>query len=229
MIIWYNLYQMIHFAKDLSMIEKIVLEFSNVNLFKDTEKHVLKKCLEKSFCELIKLTTGEKITLTNKCLLVMHGVLQAEKVDGQKSVYLKKITDGEITGIATLFDRNGQYISTLTAKCDTDVIIVGEDFIASLIETNPVFAKKFAALLCEKIRFLNTRIDSFTQTCTEEKLLEFLRHTTDKNTRCINMSMSSLSSALSMGRASLYRALNSLEAKGIIRKDGKKIYLLSEV
>ncbi len=211
------------------MIEKIIVEFLKTELFKNTKKEVLKKCLEESFYEFKTLLSGEKITLNNSFALVVNGVLQAEKKDGQKSVYLKKITNGEITGIATLFDKNGQYISTLTAKRDTQIIIAGEEFITSLIETSPDFARKFVCLLCEKIRFLNTRIDSFTQTLTEEKLLEFLRHTTDKDTHSISMSMSSLSSAVSMGRASLYRALNSLEAKGVIKKDGKKIYLLSEV
>lgn len=211
------------------MEEKIVEEFLKCELFSGTEKSVLKKCLKNSFHELKTLSSGEKITLSNSFVLVVDGILQAEKTEGQRKVYLKKITNGEITGIATLFDKNGQYISTLTAKRDTQIIVTGEEFISSLIQASPEFAKKFTHLLCEKIRFLNTRIDSFTQTLTEEKLLEFLRHATDKSTRSISMSMSSLSSALSMGRASLYRALNSLEAKGIIHKDGKKIYLLSEV
>ena len=40
------------------------------------------------------------------------------------------------------------------------------------------------------------------------------------------MSMTDLAEYLLVGRATLYRILSEFEQKGIIRKDGRKIYLI---
>ncbi len=213
------------------MQQKAIELLVQTQLFSGVSEKHLCECLKEGFYSFKILASGESTIVKNSLAIVISGILQAEKTSEGKRIYLKKICENEITGIATLFDKKSQYISTLSAKKDSELLFLSEEFVKALISKSPEFSQKFICLLCEKIRYLNSRIDSCTKTTAEEKVFEFIRNSakSEEDTPFIEMSMSSLSSALGLGRASLYRALAALEESGKISKNGKKIYLLSEV
>jgi len=218
-----------HFQKDVDKIQRKVIEALNkTKLFSCIDETVLGTLLKDALYSLKALSAAEELSVENSLVLVISGELEAYKNEGGKRIFLKKITCGEITGIATLFDKTGQYISTLVTKKPSEVIWLSENFVTAALRSSPDFAERFSRVLCEKLRYLNSRIDTYTQPSVEDKLLEFIRAgaSGDGKYPFIEMSMLSLSSALGVGRASLYRALTSLESTGEIKKEGKKIYLL---
>jgi len=212
-------------GKIINRISEILLKTA---LFSRIPKDEIAALINDSECYVRAIQITEELSLNNHLLIVASGQLEAYKNEGGKKIFLKKINSGEITGIATLFDTSSQYISTFVAKKNSEVLILSESFILSAIRTSPDFAEGFSKLLCDKLRYLNSRIDTYTQSSVDDRLLEFIKASAKKGDGYpfIEMSMMSLSSALGVGRASLYRSLGVLEENGIISKEGKKIYLL---
>ena len=207
---------------------KVIEAMTQTKLFSCIGEDSLAELLNSDLCSFKSLLPLDELTVENSLVLVVSGEFEAYKTEGGRRLFLKRIAEGEITGIATLFDRTGQYISTLIAKKPSEVVLVSEKFVIASIRSFPEFAERFSRILCEKLRYLNSRIDTYTQPSVEDKLLEFIRAGANGTGKYpfIEMSMLSLSSALGVGRASLYRALTSLESTGEIKKEGKKIYLL---
>ena len=93
--------------------------------------------------------------------------------------------------------------------------------------TFPEFAKAYVTLLSEKIHFLNKKLSAFSEGETSEKVLRWIITAANGNSELIlPCSVSKLAQMLGIGRASVYRAFDTLSERGIIRKDGKKIVIL---
>ena len=68
-------------------------------------------------------------------------------------------------------------------------------------------------------------IHSFTAGSAERRLSLFLADNESEGVYCANVSMVALADMLDIGRASLYRAFDKLEAEGFIEKKEKTILL----
>lgn len=171
------------------------------------------------------LSAGESYDTRGELGVIVSGKADIVKNAGGKRVYLKTVGENAVFGLAGLFAEKREYISSVVAKGECHLLLFGEDFVGALIKGCPDFSVALVKLLCEKVRYLNRRIDYYTCADAEEKLWEYLRHSADERGEVVS-AMSRVSSTLDIGRASLYRALTSLEEKGYIAKDGKKIIIL---
>ena len=91
----------------------------------------------------------------------------------------------------------------------------------------PDFAKAYVILLSEKIHFLNKKLSAFSEGEAAEKLLRWIKNFSNgENEFFLPCSVSKLAGMLGIGRASVYRAFDTLSERDIIRKDGKKIVIL---
>lgn len=171
------------------------------------------------------LTAGDRYEIKNSLALFVSGRADIVKESAGGSAYMKTVSDTALLGLATLFSKEGEYISTLVAKSNTELLMFSEEFVSALIVRNSEFSLRLVSLLCQKVRYLNRRIDFYTCSGAEKKVHEFLIRSRDSEGKVV-MSMSKLSETLGIARASLYRAIASLEEKGYIIKDGKKIILL---
>jgi CRP-like cAMP-binding protein len=86
----------------------------------------------------------------------------------------------------------------------------------------PSFALDYVAFLSGKIRFLNERLSELSAPSALQKLSSYLL----KDDGRIALSKVQLASALGIGRASLYRALDDLTEKGYISSDGKSVTVI---
>lgn len=171
------------------------------------------------------VSAGEKYEINNSLVLFVSGKADIVKESETRSAYMKSVSERTLLGLATLFSSEGEYISTLVAKTDVTLLLFSESFVTSLVKADPEFSLRLVRLLCQKVRYLNRRIDFYTCTDAEEKVREFLIRSSDDSGTVV-MSMSRLSETLGIARASLYRAITALEEKGYIIKDGKKIQLI---
>lgn len=168
---------------------------------------------------------GERYEVKNSLVLFMSGKADIVKESETRTAYMKSVNDRSLLGLATLFSAEEEYISTLVAKTDVALLLFSEDFVTALVKAEPEFSLRLVKLLCQKVRYLNRRIDFYTCTDAEEKVREFLIRSSDAEGTVV-MSMSRLSETLGIARASLYRAIAALEEKGYIIKNGKKIQLI---
>lgn len=131
---------------------------------------------------------------------------------------LKEFSSGSVFGAAAVFADSEIYVSRIIAKSDCSVLFINEERLKELFTAFPQIAINYVSFLSSKIRFLNEKISLFTADSAQSKLYAYLsRHNSSEK-----INMSKLSSTLSIGRTSLYRALKELEQKNmIVRKDGK--------
>ena len=203
--------------------KEIANELYKTALFKGIER--LEEHINAFPPTCIKLAQGERYVIKNSLSLLVSGKINIVKEFEGRDAYMKTVNTTALLGLATLFADEEEYISTLVAKSSVSLLLFSEEFVKTLIMHNPHFSLRLVTLLCKKVRYLNRRIDFYTCSRAEEKVREFLSHTANCEGEVV-MSMSELSKTLDIARASLYRAVNSLEEKGYIAKDGKKITLL---
>ena len=90
--------------------------------------------------------------------------------------------------------------------------------------------ENYLAFLSQRIRFLNKKIAGFTQSGAEGKLARYLLEVAasqGKDSLLLPTSIQNIAKILNLGRASLYRALDTLSDLGYIVREGKTVRLLN--
>ena len=139
---------------------------------------------------------------------------------GGSDAVLRTIEPGGIFGAAELFRPESEsYISVIRAKCATKVLTVGREDVERLIIGNTVIASNYIRFLSGRVRFLGEKIAAFTAGSTERRLSCALRELPCDSDGVLTMpKMTELARMIGVGRASLYRALRSLEESGGIER-----------
>ncbi len=182
--------------------------------------------------EIVSLKKGETAMSAQKfsrCLaLIIKGEAEVSKIslEGKRHT-INSLHEGDIFGMATLFYEEADFPSEITAKTALRLMVFPKVLIEEAFTASPDFAKAYATLLSEKIHFLNKKISGFSETEAPEKLLRWILSTADAQKELeLSCSLSKLAQNLGMGRASLYRAFDTLIERGEISKEGKKIVIL---
>ena len=196
--------------------------FSPLN--EDELRYLIKRC------EIGTYKCGESIECDNQVVVILSGNAAVKKRVGEKFIIMRMMETGGISGVASLFSDDEESVSFLEAAKKTEVLFINKSEIRSLIKCNGDFAEGYIRFLTSRIRFLNLRIKSYTSGSTEAKLafhLLMLDEDEDGNIE-IGVSLIKLAEILDIGRASLYRAFDSLCEKGVISKQGHKITILDK-
>ncbi len=165
--------------------------------------------------------------------LVIYGSVNVTR-RGDKTVLLNRLTDGGIFGAAALFGDSTpatvsiqpgntkpsrSFATEIRAVTPVTVWFVEGETVREYVREYPDFAEAYIIFLSERIRFLNARIVDFTAQCADAKLAGYLLRRISEGSAVISrVNMSAVARSLDIGRASLYRALDNLEEKGLIRK-----------
>lgn len=158
--------------------------------------------------------------------VILQGSAFAEKKD---SVLLNTFEAGSCFGVATLFSHSKRYVATVRAKSSCLAAFFPAEQIEELFQKEAVIRQNYIAFLTSRILFLNRKIDQFTAVSAEEKLSFYLLEQLEKgNPIRLTMSYSRLADVLDLSRSSLYRAMDALEAEGILKKEGRLLHILNE-
>lgn len=166
-----------------------------------------------------------------RCLgIFLNGMAQVEKPTAEgKGVALRQMRRGDVFGAATLFGSSGRYVTQILAVVDCTVLFLPQDAIETLLQKYPVTARNYIEFLSDRIRFLNSKIDSFTAQGAEGRLAKYLlSQPRTAGSLVLTVSMGRLANELDIGRASLYRAFERLIDAGAIEREGKTIRFLDE-
>ena len=158
--------------------------------------------------------------------VILEGRAAAVKKD---SVLLNTFNAGSCFGVATLFCHSKRYVTTVLAKSRCLAAFLPAELMEELFQKEARISRNYIAFLASRIHFLNRKIDQFTAVSAEEKLAFYLLEQLEKgNPIHMEMSFSCLADTLDLSRSSLYRAMDALEAEGILRKEGRLLHILSE-
>ena len=161
----------------------------------------------------------------NSIGLFLEGSGVAEK--GSSSVILNSFQPGSFFGVATLFFHPDHYVTTVRAKSSCLVAFLSEKALLEIFELDSRVSLNYIAFLSSRIHFLNRKIDKFTAVSAEEKLVLWLLEQAEFNNPIpMSVSYARLAEILDLGRSSLYRAMDALEAEGILRKEKKLLTIL---
>lgn len=157
--------------------------------------------------------------------IVLSGRAEAVSADRQQAV-LTVFQPGGTFGAAALFGGAG-YVSCIRSVTGCTVLFLPEALLEQWFARCPQMAVNYITFLSGRVRFLNGKIAILTQDSARHRLYRWLQANCDQRGRLPEgISMTKLAATLSMGRTSLYRAMEELEEAGLIVRDEKRIEVL---
>lgn len=140
-------------------------------------------------------------------------------------VELNLLHAGDCFGVAALWSGASEYVSDVRAKTACEALFLSQEQLRALFALYPQTAINYIAFLSDRINFLNKRIDGFTAPCALAVVCLYLREHAANGVVEVGAGYSALARALNLGRASLYRALDELQGRGAIRREGRTIFI----
>lgn len=212
--------------------EDIILKLKKHTLFKGVDSLTLSEILLTNCSKLETFKTGEEIFSPDheekKLGFILSGEASVYSADGNRSVLLRSLCEGDTFGVSNLFDEDNRFVSLIVAKRASSVIFFTAEAIGNLLDNSSAFRMNYIKFLSERICFLNQKISCFTAGSPERRLAVFLCSQSTENSFSVSINANSMSEMLNIGRASLYRAFDKLIADGFITKEGKTITLLNK-
>lgn len=138
---------------------------------------------------------------------------------------LSELGPGALYGMASLFLEEAQrpFPTCITALKNCTALVIPEDCFRGMLQQSFQLTENYIRHLTERIHFLNARIDGLILPTVPQRLLLYLEQNATNGS--LYHSLTQLAQALNISRATLYRALDTLEQAGRIRRDGRRIAL----
>lgn len=169
--------------------------------------------------------------LLHTLLILLEGsaVVRARTPAGAGAV-LNQFAPGSIFGAATVFSDAEDAVSEVMAEQNCRLLVIGREQFWALLTENPEVLRRYLQFLSGRISFLNRKIASFTTADNALRLAVALyerRIETPEGLAAPIRNATRLAEQLNMTRVSLYRAMEQLTERGLIRKQ-KNLFLLPD-
>lgn len=158
-----------------------------------------------------------------RCLgVVLEGRVQVNK----GALIMSVLEPGDLFGAAALFNDRADYATTLTARAPCRVLLLPQALVEELMGRFPEVGRNYVAYLSGRICFLSGKIDALTAGSAERKVAQYLLSRLEGGWVELDCSATGLARRLGVSRASLYRALDALAGRGILRREGRRVQVL---
>lgn len=205
--------------------------FSETFLFDGITKDKVAEILKSISPTIISYTTGDVIfspcSFEKKIGFVLQGecIVERIKADGT-NIPLNTLKRAESFGILTLLSKEDSFPTLVRAKRNTTIIFLSRDDFINLIRTEHTISINTIAFMSDRIAFLNRKISTFSADSVEQKFAKMLFDLyCQTKSRELSLNIKKASETLNSGRASIYRALDSLVQQEIIKIENKKIII----
>lgn len=189
----------------------------------DEKLNITARCIRETY------SAGDNVPYSESLCIVEKGKVRIESGRDGHYVILNRVGAGEIFGAAYLFT---DHICTtrVIAEGECAVMVISKELITEILRCVPEAAINYIKTLSEKIDFLNRKIAAFTAGSAEARLAVYLSRDIceDDNESSLKISMTELANSLGIGRASLYRAIESLKQNDIIEYDGRRFKVINK-
>lgn len=197
----------------------------NSALFKGLTAEELKSVLEKA--EEREIAQGELLFSEGERRIgvIAKGSAKAAKPKESGSVTMALLGYGEVFGAVSIMGGSLPVTEARARKQVTALVFSPEAF-TGLMKESFTLTENYCRYLISRIRFLTERVECMAGTTAEEKLKRYLTANAVDGVCRVPFGMDALASAISMSRATLYRAFSELEKNGCIARDGHEIRIL---
>lgn len=194
----------------------------NSFLLRDVPEEGAAFCLSRSESE--RAGRGETLYTPAKFRRCLGLVLEGRVRVTRGEMLVAVLSQGDWFGAAALFNEREEFPSTLTALTECTVLFIPQETVAALMGRWSAAGENYVRYLSERIGFLSDRLNSLAAGSAEEKVEQFLLRSADEHGE-ITLPATAMAQALGLGRASVYRAFDALEARGVITRRGKHIQI----
>lgn len=165
---------------------------------------------------------------TRSLAVILKGSAEVFKPSSGAPMLMSILVPGDVFGLPSVFCGEKPFPTEVRAREDCRVLFIPKEELEAIFAAYPAAVYNYIAVLSEKIHYLNEKIERLASPGADEKLKLFLENTARKagsDEFILPVSLSELASSLSVGRTSLYRAMDELTASGYLKRDGRKIRL----
>ena len=148
-------------------------------------------------------------------------VCRADSAD----VVVNVLKSGDSFGVLAAFSEN-KFPTEIVAVKASSVAFFDKEDIISFINSNGKIAMNVIRFMANRIEFLNEKIATFSGASVEQKLSSYILSEAKQKGESFDFNRKKTAEAISAGRASVYRVLDSFVESRYINYDSKKIYII---
>ncbi len=135
---------------------------------------------------------------------------------------VRTLEKGGIFGVTALFGGN-RYATTISVQSKAKLQFIEEELLQKWMEQYPIISMNYIRFLQQRILYLNDKIRLYTEDSAEDRLMGYIRaHTAPDGEVLFPGGLAETARELNIGRTSLYRTLDILAEKNIIKKVNQK-------
>lgn len=201
-------------------------------LFGNSGNELLTELLGSKIYEIRTYSRGDIVfspdSYEKSLAVILKGSAEVSKLTEKGNMYMSTLEAGDIFGMSCLYYDGDDFPTTVTAKETSRLLFITKEQLSSIFRRYPFVLENYFGILSSKIHFLNKKIESISSTDAKTALRAYLLDLSVKNNSrkfMLPISYQKLSSILSIGRTSVYRAFDELIKEGFIEKDGKAIII----
>ena len=211
--------------------ERYARQLTKAILFRDVPEDWIRTWLGRADVAVCEYEAGEylfKKSDTNDRLgIILRGSADVTRQSDDGRMHMSTLKKNDLFGAASLFSRDTMYVTDICCNERTRVLFISEKEMLDLLSENRAVLRNYLGYLNGRIRFLNKRLDAFSKNSVAARIQSYFASEAKNNVFCVK-SFTKLSESLCISRATLYRALDTLEEEHKIRRNGKEIILLEE-
>lgn len=180
--------------------------------------------------EYLKASTPyDNLCNAKEMMFLLKGVARVEQIheDGHRT-FLKRLKAGNMFGVLSIFNESNYFPTTIIFEEDSEVLVLNEKDVLYLLQKDTQLLKNYLHFFNGQVEYLLNRITLFSTLSGEDRLLLYLQQLKKQlgsNHLRIPMTKIELSEYLSLGRSTLYRAIDQLVEKNIIEVERDIIIL----
>lgn len=141
---------------------------------------------------------------------------------------------GDFFGEDLIFGSSNIFTFTIEAMTQSEILFVSKETLRSLLDRSPVVLNNFLQILSDRVTAQNSRIALLSQKSLRHKIAFYLlelkhsQHTADHSLDRVTLPVSKevVAKLLAMPRPSFSRELIAMEEDGLIRVEGRNIWLM---
>ncbi len=192
-------------------------------------ENILSSLISTDSVQIKEFAAGEEIcsprTTASYVGILLCGSATVLPLSEGGNALLKALCPEDMFGISNLYAEELPFPSVITAASIATVLLIDKEAFKSLIDKDKNALQAYLCILNKKIVYLNRKISTLTAGSAEKRLALYLAENECDGMLISDVSMSALADMLNIGRASLYRALDTLSQNGFIAKQGKTILI----
>lgn len=211
--------------------ERYARQLGGTVLFRGVQEDCIRAWLVESNVSIAEYAPGEylfrKNDTTDRVGILLRGSADVNRESKDGSMHMSTLKRNDLFGAASLCGEDEMFVTDIRCKERTRVLIIPEKEMLDLLSGNRTVLRNYLCYLNGRIRFLNKRLDAFSKNTVAARVMTFFASEANERMYTVK-SFTKLSESLCISRATLYRALDTLEEEHKIRRNGKEIELMEE-